>query len=136
MKNLNNKNFSKKSILPIKRRILEYLESKGESKKSCYEKTQITEGILSQRGGISEENLLKFLSFYKDINKEWLLTGRGSMIISNLFPQKDPDFRESQIKYYSKHQSKHQILINQVKQLLDEQQKKISVLLEELEREV
>ena len=35
---------------------------------------------MSQSNGISEDSVLKFLSYYRDISAEWLLTGEGEMI--------------------------------------------------------
>lgn len=68
----------------IKTNILKYLDFKGVSKYEFYQKTNISNGILSQKSGISEDNILRFLSYYSDCNPEWLLTGNGKMIkISN-----------------------------------------------------
>lgn len=67
----------------IKQNILKYLENKGISKYECYQKTGIVNGVLSQIGGISEENLLKFLSYYSDISLDWLFLNKGSMIKSS-----------------------------------------------------
>lgn len=67
----------------LKDRILKYLENKGVSKYEFYQKTGISNGILSQKNGLSEENVLKFLSYYKDINPSWLLTGNGSMLLDD-----------------------------------------------------
>jgi len=64
----------------IKQNILEYLDFIGVSKYEFYQKTGVSNGILSQKNGLSEENILKFLSYYTEINPEWLLTGRGSMV--------------------------------------------------------
>lgn len=36
--------------------------------------------MFSQKSGISEDNILKFLSYYTDINSDWLLRGEGSML--------------------------------------------------------
>lgn len=65
----------------IKERIIQYLDYKNISKYKFYQETGITNGILSQNNGISEENLLKFLSYYRDISVDWLLSGEGSMLI-------------------------------------------------------
>ncbi len=64
----------------IKKRIIQYLDLKDISKYEFYQKTNIPNGILSQKGGISEENILKFLSYFKDVNPTWLLTGEGEML--------------------------------------------------------
>lgn len=66
-------------IAIIKQRILEYLENKGISKYECYQKTGMTNGVLSKTEGLSEENLLRFVSYYDDVNLEWLLKGQGEM---------------------------------------------------------
>lgn len=63
----------------IKKRILQYLEFKGITEYKFHQDTGITNGILSQSNGLSEDNILKFLSGYPDISPDWLLTGRGSM---------------------------------------------------------
>lgn len=54
--------------------------NKNISKYEFYQKTGISNGILSQKNGLSEDNILKFLSYFTDINPEWLLTGKGEML--------------------------------------------------------
>ncbi|MDD4421292.1 MAG: hypothetical protein PHW85_06925, partial [Bacteroidales bacterium] len=67
----------------LKQRILEYLELKGITRYEFYIATGISNGILSQKNGLSEENLLKFLKVYHDINFHWFLTGTGEIIDKN-----------------------------------------------------
>lgn len=69
-----------REISILKKRILQYLNYKGISKYEFYQKTSISNGVLSQTGGISEENILRFLSYYKDVNPIWLLSGDGEML--------------------------------------------------------
>ena len=64
----------------FKDRILQYIEYKGISKYECYQNTGITNGILSQKNGMTEDSILKFLSYYKDVNPDWLILGQGSML--------------------------------------------------------
>ena len=64
----------------IKQKILQYLDYKGISKYKFYQETGITNGILSQSNGLSEENTLKFLSKYRDISLNWLFYDEGSML--------------------------------------------------------
>lgn len=66
----------------IKENILKYLDFKGVTKYEFYQKTGVSNGVLSQKNGFSEENLMRFLSYYTDINLNWLLTGQGSMLKS------------------------------------------------------
>lgn len=78
-----------REISILKQRILEYLAFKGISKYECYKNTGITNGVLSQNNGMSEENLLRFLSCYSDVNPTWLILGKGNMLIEEL-KQQDP----------------------------------------------
>jgi len=64
----------------IKKNIIKYLDYKGVSKYEFYQETNVSNGVLSQKSGMSEENTLRFLSAYSDVNPEWLLTGKGPMI--------------------------------------------------------
>lgn len=70
-----------REISILKERILQYLDNKGITKYEFYKNTGISNGILSQKNGLSEENQLRFLSYYTDINPTWLLTGRGEMLV-------------------------------------------------------
>ena len=74
----------------IKDRILQYLEFKGITKYRFYKEANITNGTLTLKSGINEENLIKFLIFANDINLEWLLLGRGEMINQNVEPELMP----------------------------------------------
>jgi repressor LexA len=68
----------------LKQNILKYLDFKGVSKYEFYQKTGVSNGILSQNNGLSEDNTLKFLSYYTDINTEWLFCNIGDMIKPNI----------------------------------------------------
>lgn len=65
----------------VKQRILQFLDFKEISKYQFYKFTGITNGILSQTNGISEENLLRFLTTFPEISAEWLLRGEGAMTV-------------------------------------------------------
>lgn len=73
----------------IKQNILEFLDFKGVSQYLFYKKTGITRGILSQDNGLSEDNLMRFLDYYTDVNTEWLLTRKGPMLKKDLSHQED-----------------------------------------------
>lgn len=68
----------------IKRNILQYLAKKGVSAYEFYKNSRVTRGILQQDNGISEDNIARFLAYAPDVNIEWLLTGRGEMVKSNV----------------------------------------------------
>lgn len=65
---------------PIKQNILLYLENKGVTPYEFYKESGVTRGILQQNNGISEDNIARFLTYAPDVNIEWLLTSKGSMI--------------------------------------------------------
>lgn len=76
-------------ISPIKQRILQYLEFKGITPYKLYKETDISRGILGKPGGISEENISKFLLYCPDISEIWLLSGKGSMTKSLVTSETD-----------------------------------------------
>ena len=65
---------------PIKQNILLYLEYIGVTPYEFYKESGVTRGILQQNNGISEDNIARFLAYAPDVNIEWLLTSKGSMI--------------------------------------------------------
>ena len=79
-----------REISVIKRRILEYADSKGIKKYEIYQNTGISNGVLSQKGGLSEDNVMRFLSHYSDLSPEWLLTGKGAMLRGQSAPEVAP----------------------------------------------
>lgn len=64
----------------IKKNILQFIEYKGITAYKFYKETGISRGILSQNNGLSEENTLRFLAYFPEVNAEWLLTGNGEML--------------------------------------------------------
>lgn len=63
----------------IKKNILYFIDNQSISKYELYQKTGMSNGVLSQKGGMSEENTIKFLSYYTNVSADWLLTGKGDM---------------------------------------------------------
>ncbi len=107
----------------IKQKILQYLEYKGISKYKFYQETGITNGILSQSNGISEDNLLRFLSYYKDISTEWLMRGEGSMLKAET-PTDQSD---------ATHLNTENTILNTLKGIIDEHTSEIAMLKIEVE---
>jgi hypothetical protein len=64
----------------IKKNILSFIEYKGFTKYEFYKKTGISNGILSQNNGLSEENILKILNKFPELSEKFLLTGEGEML--------------------------------------------------------
>jgi len=60
-----------------------YLEYKGLNDNKVTIETGISNGLIGKarkRGSLSQENISKILYTYKDLDANWLLTGRGQMI--------------------------------------------------------
>ena len=79
-----------REVSVLKRRILQYADSKGIKKYEIYQNTGISNGVLSQKGGLSEDNVMRFLSHYSDLSPEWLLTGKGAMLREQSAPEVAP----------------------------------------------
>lgn len=71
---------NKQEKSPIKQRILQYIDYKGVSKYKFYKESGITRGILDQSTGLSEDTLVKFLDYAREISYKWLLFGTGEML--------------------------------------------------------
>ena len=66
-----------------KKRIVQYLDYKGVTKKDFFNKTGIKRGFLDSdklKGSVSDIFLTSIIANYDDIRLEWLLTGNGNMI--------------------------------------------------------
>ena len=71
-----------RDISIFKERIIQYIEYKGITKYECYKNTGITNGVLSQKIGLSEDNILRLFSYYDDLNPVWFITGKGEMTLN------------------------------------------------------
>lgn len=71
------------NISPIKQRILQFAGTLGISKRDFYTKIGVSRGTLESKTGITEDIMAKFIATFPDINYEWLLSGRGSMLKNN-----------------------------------------------------
>jgi hypothetical protein len=60
----------------IKKRILEVIDNKGITKYRFYKESGMTRGVLDKPGGISEDNIVKFVKYYADVDVNWLITGQ------------------------------------------------------------
>lgn len=70
---LSKKEIKQKNSL-IKNRMKEFLSENGISLYRCYKETGITRGVLESDSGITEDNLMKFISFY-EVDLQWLIKG-------------------------------------------------------------
>lgn len=93
-------NSQKKSV--IKQNIALVLNDQGISKQKCYKLTGICRGILDQNTGIAEENIIKFLSHFEDVNANWLIMKKGDMYLNanfSLNERKELEEKINDLKY-------------------------------------
>lgn len=64
----------------IRKRLVQYIESKGISKYRFYKEMNLSNGFLDKEGSIRSDICEKISYQYKDISLEWLITGGGDMI--------------------------------------------------------
>ena len=64
-------------------RIQQYIEDKGISKYRFYQQSGLSNGALDKGENIGSDKCEKILYAFPDLNSDWLLTGRGSMLKNN-----------------------------------------------------
>lgn len=72
--------------METKKRIIQFIDSKGISKANFYKKTAIKRGFLDTdklESTVSDVFLAKIIEKYPELNLYWLIMGQGEMIVSN-----------------------------------------------------
>lgn len=73
----------------IKERILQFIEYQGEKKESFFENLGLSyanfKGV-QKKSALNSDSIDKIISKYPEINLEWLISGIGSMLKSELQP--------------------------------------------------
>ena len=72
-----------KNLTNIKERILYFIDNQNIKISKFYSESGVSYGILTQKSKITEDNIVKFLTKYSQVNSEWLLTGKGEMLKSD-----------------------------------------------------
>jgi signal peptidase I len=79
------------NLTSIKERIIYYIDYRKISITQFYKDSGVTYGVLSQKSKISEDNIVRFLTRYNDVNAEWLVTGKGEMLKDDVQPKAYPN---------------------------------------------
>lgn len=84
----------------IRERILKYLTEKDISKYKFYQTTGFSNGFLDKNSTIGVDKCEIIISCYPDISLNWLITGKGEMLISS---NKDADGikHEEKVEWYN-----------------------------------
>lgn len=106
-------------------RIMKYIDFKGFNNSSFEKHIDVSNGYigtqLKRNADLGEGILNKILDNCLDINPEWLLTGKGSMLREPAGPAPDPDLPEVRKQ------------ISRLLELLDQKDREIKELKKELE---
>lgn len=65
----------------IQERLIQYIDYKGISKYKFYKLTGLSNGFLDKRGTIGVDKCEIICNCFAEISIEWLITGKGSMLI-------------------------------------------------------
>lgn len=66
----------------LKERILIFLKQENICKNQFYKKTGIANGTLDKKSGITGDSIAKINNAYPNLNLEWLISGKGSILKS------------------------------------------------------
>ena len=61
-------------------RTLQFIGFKGIKKSSFYKNTGLSNGYLDKVKELGADKILSIISFYTELNIEWLITGEGEML--------------------------------------------------------
>lgn len=109
-----------KILAPIKQRILKYIDIKGIEKKKFFDSISVaasnfrSKSLYSEVGG---DVIAKISSKYPDINPQWLLTGKGEMLID--LEQSDFNRRAIALDAVTRHSSARALTKERIGRLED-----------------
>jgi hypothetical protein len=106
----------------IKKRILQYLESVHVTEYRYCAKVNMSHGILRRKTGISEENIIKFIQEYPEVDINWLITGSKKGEPTSIKEKKEvPDIHKIKgMKLPSRNATKLEAIHNEMKEMLIE----------------
>ena len=79
----------------VVQRLQQFIEIKGISKYRFYQETGLSNGALDKGENLGSDKCEKILYVYPELNAEWLLTGRGSMLKGESITPQEPQPAES-----------------------------------------
>lgn len=87
--------------MTIQERILQVIENKEITPYRFCKDLGLSMGYLDKRGSIGTDKYLKIIEYLPEINPEWLLTGKGSMLKSEPQPAVSSPQPQENDKYIS-----------------------------------
>ena len=107
--------------MTVKERLIRFLKYKNISQKDFANKVGVSSGYVNAiRESIQPKTLNKIAMQFPDLNKGWLMTGDGEMIISDSSPPGEgEDYRDKYIKLLEKTNQEQSEIIAQYKKCLE-----------------
>ena len=95
---------------------MQFADTLNVSKREFYLQIGVSRGTLESKTGITEDILTKFIAAYPNVSIEWLMQGKGDMLVSE-----SEDKNKNSVTERSHIQELTQIIQNQAKTLLEQQ---------------
>lgn len=118
--------------MEIKDRICYYMTRNNITNSALERRLSLSNGLWAKSGTISENVLIKFIQAYPNVSCEWLLTGEGEMMKSDL-PNDQPSVvstihaRQSEVSVTQTNGACQSELVAHLKSLLEEKERTIQV---------
>ena len=107
-------------------RLFEYIDFKGISKNKFYLNCGLPDGAFKSIKSVGSENLGKIFLIYPELNFDWVITGRGKMLVETVVKCGECDALEKELnKEKSDHLETFKELNNLKKQLHNKQLQKL-----------
>lgn len=120
-----------------RKRIIYFIEHQGIKPKYFLEKTGLSKGFIDrshQKSGATDIHLSKILEAYPELNPEWLITGKGEMIRSDV--DNTPLLAREPIAEYETSLKEKVVLMEKEIQLLEENKALQQKIIAQLEKEL
>lgn len=95
---------------------MQFADTLNVSKREFYLQIGVSRGTLESKTGITEDILTKFIAAYPNVSIEWLMQGKGDMLVSE-----SEDKNKNSVTERSHIQELTQIIQNQANTLLGQQ---------------
>lgn len=69
---------------PVKVRLLQFVEKQGVSIRNFCKEISVSSSYFTKKGAVSSDVLEKIVHIYPKLNVEWVVTGRGKMLLETI----------------------------------------------------
>ena len=104
----------------VKDRIIQFIGTQGISNRKFCIEISVSHTYFSVKGAVSSDILVKILTMYPNINADWLVTGRGKMLLNNEPEKVENVLNEEREIYGIDYKQKYFSCIERSNELLEE----------------